>query len=106
MRRLLTAAVAAIATATTAPAFARTFVKFLAAATATLIFALTLRPSATHFGLLATTHHAHAAALLWIGGARPVARSQRNFKFIKFVPLGIGPIAIGDGQQFLHALAW
>jgi hypothetical protein len=70
---------------------------------AALVFAL--RTSAAHFGLLAAGHHTHTAALLGIRRAGTVARSKSNFKFIKLVPLGIGPIAIGDGQQFLHTLA-
>jgi len=113
--RLLWSATAGIpvtATATTASAatFARTFVEFLAptsaastSTSAALVFAL--RTSAAHFGLLAAGHHPHTAALLGIRRAGTVARSKSNFKFIKFVPLGIGPIAIGDGQQFLHTLA-
>jgi hypothetical protein len=111
--RLLWSATAGIpVTATTASAsaatFARTFVEFLAptsaaSTSAALVFAL--RTSAAHFGLLAAGHHTHTAALLGIRRAGTVARSKSNFKFIKFVPLGIGPIAIGDGQQFLHTLA-
>lgn len=115
MWRLLWSATAGIpVTATTASAsaatFARTFVEFLAptsaastSTSAALVFAL--RTSAAHFGLLAAGHHPHTAALLGIRRAGAVARSKSNFKFIKFVPLGIGPIAIGDGQQFLHTLA-
>jgi hypothetical protein len=109
--RLLWSATAGIpVTATTASAsaatFARTFVEFLAptsaaSTSAALVFAL--RTSAAHFGLLAAGHHPHTAALLGIRRAGAVARSKS--KFIKFVPLGIGPIAIGDGQQFLHTLA-
>lgn len=97
----------ATATATT---LAGTFVEFLAATTtAARVFTLALRASAAHFGLAATAaagHYAHAAALLLrIRRAGTIARSKRDLEFIKFVPLGIGPIAIGDGQQFLHALA-
>ena len=67
----------------------------------------TLRTSAAHFGLTAAAgHDAHAAALLLgIRRAGAIARSERDLEFIEFVPLGIGAIAIGDGQQFLHALA-
>jgi len=112
LRRLLRSAATGIAvTATTASAattFARTLVEFLAAATAAtaLVFALTLWATAAHFGLLAAGHHAHATTLLRIRRAGAVARSERDFEFVEFVPLGIGPIAIGDGQQLLHALAW
>ena len=117
MRRLRAAAtvtaIAAVttisATASAAATFARTLVEFLAAtttaATAALVFTLALRASAAHFGLLAAAHHAHAAALLGIRRSGAIARSERNFKFVEFVPLGIGPISIGDGQQLLHALA-
>ena len=94
------------ATASAAATFARTLVEFLAATTAAaLVFTLALRASAAHFGLLAAAHHAHAAALLGIRRSGAIARSERNFKFVEFVPLGIGPISIGDGQQLLHALA-
>ena len=115
LRRLLTAAagvapIAAVATAT-ATALARALVEFFTAAPATATASaatliLTLRTSTAHFGLLATGHHAHAAALL-LGVRRTgtIARGERDFEFIEFVPLGIGPIAVGDGQQFLHALA-
>jgi hypothetical protein len=118
LRRLLWSAAAGITVTTTtasasAATFARTFVEFLAptsaastsstSTSAALVFAL--RTSAAHFGLLAAGHHTHTAALLGIRRAGTVARSKSNFKFIKFVPLGIGPIAIGDGQQFLHTLA-
>jgi hypothetical protein len=125
LRRLLRSTTAHITVATTATAtaatttFAGTFVEFLAATTAaasasasaasaaTQVF--TLRTSAAHFGLAAAAaagHDAHAAALLLgIRRAGAIARSERDLEFIEFVPLGIGPIAIGDGQQFLHALA-
>ena len=108
-------------TTTTTTTFAGTFVEFLAAATAATAAAtaattttssattqvFTLRTSAAHFGLAAAAgHDAHAAALLLgIRRAGAIARSERDLEFIEFVPLGIGPIAIGDGQQFLHALA-
>jgi hypothetical protein len=124
LRRLLRSAAAHITVATTAyPAttttttttFAGTFVEFLAAATAATTSAaasastqvFTLRTSAAHFGLTAAAgHDAHAAALLLgIRRAGAIARSERDLEFIEFVPLGIGAIAIGDGQQFLHALA-
>ena len=114
MRRLLTAAgvapIAAVATTTaTATSLARAFVEFFTAAPATAsatTLILTLRTSAAHFWLLATGHHAHAAALLLrVRRTGTVARGERDFEFIEFVPLGIGPIAVGDGQQFLHALA-
>ena len=109
-----TAYPATTTTTTTTTTFAGTFVEFLAAATAattttssatTQVF--TLRTSAAHFGLAAAAgHDAHAAALLLgIRRAGAIARSERDLEFIEFVPLGIGPIAIGDGQQFLHALA-
>ena len=113
-----TAYPAAATTTTTTTTFAGTFVEFLAtAATAatttsaasasatTQVF--TLRTSAAHFGLTAAAgHDAHAAALLLgIRRAGAIARSERDLEFIEFVPLGIGAIAIGDGQQFLHALA-
>lgn len=111
---MLRSAAAHITVATTATAsaatttFAGTFVEFLAATTAaTQVF--TLRTSAAHFGLAAPAaagHDAHAAALLLgIRRSGAIARSERDLEFIEFVPLGIGPIAIGDGQQFLHALA-
>jgi hypothetical protein len=122
LRRLLRSAAAHITVATTTATasaatttFAGTFVEFLAATTAaasasasaaaTQVF--TLRTSAAHFGLAAAAgHDAHAAALLLgIRRAGAIARSERDLEFIEFVPLGIGPIAIGDGQQFLHALA-
>jgi hypothetical protein len=106
------ATIAAVATSTaTTPALAWTFVEFFTAAPATASAAttliLTLRTSAAHFGLLAAGHHAHAAALL-LGVRRTgaIARGERDFEFIQFVPLGIGPITVGDGQQLLHALAW
>jgi hypothetical protein len=121
LRRLLRSAAAHITVATTASAsaatttFAGTFVEFLAATTtaaastsaATTTQVFTLRTSAAHFGLAAAAgHDAHAAALLLgIRRAGAIARSERDLEFIEFVPLGIGPIAIGDGQQFLHALA-
>ena len=117
MRRLRAAAtvtaIAAVttisATASAAATFARTLVEFLAAtttaATAALVFTLALRASAAHFGLLAAAHHAHAAALLGIRRSGAIARSERDLEFIEFVPLGIRTIAIGDGQQLLHALA-
>ena len=123
LRRLLRSAAAHITVATTAyPAtttttttFAGTFVEFLAAATAATTSAaasastqvFTLRTSAAHFGLTAAAgHDAHAAALLLgIRRAGAIARSERDLEFIEFVPLGIGAIAIGNGQQFLHALA-
>jgi len=102
------AAVTAIS-ATASATFARTLVEFLAAtttaATAALVFTLALRASAAHFGLLAAAHHAHAAALLGIRRSGAIARSERDLEFIEFVPLGIRTIAIGDGQQLLHALA-
>jgi hypothetical protein len=104
------ATIAAVATSP-APALARAFVEFFTAAPATASAAttliLTLRTSAAHFGLLAAGHHAHAAALL-LGVRRTgaIARGERDFEFIQFVPLGIGPITVGDGQQLLHALAW
>ena len=110
-----TAYPATTTTTTTTTTFAGTFVEFLAAtssaaasasaATTTQVF--TLRTSAAHFGLAAAAgHDAHAAALLLgIRRAGAIARSERDLEFIEFVPLGIGPIAIGDGQQFLHALA-
>ena len=102
-------AISATASASAAATFARTLVEFLAAtttaATAALVFTLALRASAAHFGLLAAAHHAHAAALLGIRRAGAIARSERDLEFIEFVPLGIRTIAIGDGQQFLHALA-
>ena len=112
-----TAYPAATTTTTTTTTFAGTFVEFLAAATAAAASAsasasastqvFTLRTSAAHFGLAAAAgHDAHAAALLLgIRRAGAIARSERDLEFIEFVPLGIGPIAIGDGQQFLHALA-
>jgi len=116
LRRLLTAAtgvaaISAVATTTaTTTALARAFVEFFTATASTttsatpLIFAL--RTSAAHLGLLATGHHAHAAALLLgVRRAGTITRGERDFEFIEFVPLGIGPIAVGDGQQFLHALA-
>lgn len=124
LRRLLRSAAAHITVATTAyPAtttttttttFAGTFVEFLAAATTTTSASasattqvFTLRTSAAHFGLAAAAgHDAHAAALLLgIRRAGAIARSERDLEFIEFVPLGIGAIAIGNGQQFLHALA-
>ncbi|MFZ9150495.1 MAG: hypothetical protein ACO22T_04900 [Burkholderiales bacterium] len=112
LRRLLAATtVAAIAAVTTIPAasaaatFTRTLVEFLATSTAALVFTLALRASAAHLGLLAAAHYAHAAALLWIRSAGAIARSKRDLEFIEFVPLGIRAIAIGDGQQLLHALA-
>ena len=108
-------------TTTTTTTFAGTFVEFLAAATAATAAAtaattttssattqvFTLRTSAAHFGLAAAAgHDAHAAALLLgIRRAGAIARSERDLEFIEFVPLGIGAIAIGNGQQFLHALA-
>jgi hypothetical protein len=104
-------AISATASASAAATFARTLVEFLAAtttaaATATaLVFTLALRASAAHFGLLAAAHHAHAAALLGIRRSGAIARSERDLEFIEFVPLGIRTIAIGDGQQLLHALA-
>jgi hypothetical protein len=119
LRRLLRSTTAHITVATTATAsaatttFAGTFVEFLAATTtaastsAATTQVFTLRTSAAHFGLAAAAgHDAHAAALLLgIRRAGAIARSERDLEFIEFVPLGIGPIAIGDGQQFLHALA-
>jgi hypothetical protein len=122
LRRLLRSAAAHITVATTTATasaatttFAGTFVEFLAATTtaaastsaATTTQVFTLRTSAAHFGLAAAAgHDAHAAALLLgIRRAGAIARSERDLEFIEFVPLGIGPIAIGDGQQFLHALA-
>ena len=108
----ITVATTAYSATTTTTTFAGTFVEFLAAATAatsasatTQVF--TLRTSAAHFGLAAAAgHDAHAAALLLgIRRAGAIARSERDLEFIEFVPLGIGAIAIGDGQQFLHALA-
>ena len=107
----ITVATTAYSATTTTTTFAGTFVEFLAAATSasatTQVF--TLRTSAAHFGLAAAAaagHDAHAAALLLgIRRAGAIARSERDLEFIEFVPLGIGPIAIGDGQQFLHALA-
>jgi hypothetical protein len=126
LRRLLRSAAAHITVATTTATasaatttFAGTFVEFLAATTAaasasasaasaaTQVF--TLRTSAAHFGLAAAAaagHDAHAAALLLgIRRAGAIARSERDLEFIEFVPLGIRTIAIGDGQQLLHALA-
>ena len=111
-----TAYPAAATTTTTTTTFAGTFVEFLAAATTTTTTTsaasattqvFTLRTSAAHFGLAAAAgHDAHAAALLLgIRRAGAIARSERDLEFIEFVPLGIGAIAIGDGQQFLHALA-
>ena len=34
-----------------------------------------------------------------------VARGQLDFEFVEFVPLGFGALAVGNGQQFLHAAA-
>lgn len=96
------------AAASTTTAFAGALVEFLAApatSTATpLIFAL--RASTTHLGLT-TGHHTQAATLLLlrIRRAGAIAGSERNFEFVEFIPLGIGAIAIGNSQQFLHALA-
>ena len=116
---MLRSTTAHITTTTTTTTFAGTFVEFLATTTTTTASAaatatatataqvFTLRTSAAHFGLAAAAgHDAHAAALLLgIRRAGAIARSERDLEFIEFVPLGIGPIAIGDGQQFLHALA-
>jgi hypothetical protein len=63
------AVAAATTSASAAPTLAGTFVEFFpaAAATTALVFTLTLRTSAAHFGLAAAAaHHAHAAALLGI----------------------------------------
>ncbi len=114
LRRLLWSATTGIpvsaAAPTTATTLAGTFVEFLAPSTtsapASAALVLALRTSTAHFGLLPAGHHAHAAALLRIRRAGAVARSERDFEFVEFVPLGIGPIAVGDGQQLLHALAW
>lgn len=107
--RLLRSATARIAVATTTAtaAFARTLVEFFAApatSTRTLVLAL-LRAPATHLGLLAAAHNTHAAALLGVRGTGAIAGSKCDLEFIEFIPLGIGPIAVGDGQQLLHALA-
>lgn len=100
---------ASAASTTSTTAFAGTFVEFLAASTTTAarVFTLALRASAAHFRLAAAAgHYAHAAALLLgIRRAGTIARSERDLELIEFVPLGIGAIAIGNSQQFLHALA-
>jgi len=91
------------AAATTA-AFAGAFVKFLAATA----WILALRSAATTARLL----HAAAAGVLTglvpqtrlrFGRAGAVAGGQRDLEFIQLVPFGVGTIAIGNGQQFLHA---
>jgi len=39
------------------------------------------------------------------GAPGRLPEDKRDLEFIEFVPLGIRAIAIGDGQQLLHALA-
>lgn len=90
--------------ATTAAAFAGAFVEFFATTTAR---PLVLRTTAAA-GLRHASCAAHVLALvvlprLRIRRAGTIAGCQGNLEFVEFIPLGIGAIAIGDRQQFLHA---
>lgn len=74
------------------------------ARTLVLSQALPLRPPTTGLttataGILPLVHR----AALWFGRAGAIPRCERDFQFVKFVPLGVGAIAVGNGQQFLHA---
>jgi hypothetical protein len=102
--------VAWITTSTTATAFAGTLVEFFAATTARA-FVLALRTITATTGLLHTAGAAAVLALvdgagLWFRRAGAIARSECDFEFVKFVPLGVGTVAIRDRKQFLHARAW
>lgn len=105
--RRLTATTTGIATVTAAAtaAFAGAFMEFFAAAARILVLprTLSLRPSAAGLGtatagILPLVHR----TALRFRRAGTVARCQGNFKFIEFIPLGVGAIAVRNGQQFLH----